>query len=159
MIPAITLWEPWASLVAAGAKPYEFRSWPAPLRLWGKRIAVAAGARPVRVVELRELLAKLQGPHWRETALDPALAVPLLERALQAPKGMPCRAVVCTAVLGQPIRDAELSAALSLPHLNDSDRDEHSNWGWPLTEIRAVEPPCPAVGRQGFWEWDERLAA
>lgn len=30
---AITLWQPWASLVAVGAKKYETRSWPAPKSL------------------------------------------------------------------------------------------------------------------------------
>lgn len=44
--PTITLWQPWATLVAAGAKPFEFRAWPAPQRLWGRRVAGHTGTMP-----------------------------------------------------------------------------------------------------------------
>ena len=72
---------------------------------------------------------------------------------LCAPKSMPLGCVTCTAILGEPVRDEALSARLGVAIVNDSDRDEHSNWGWPLSEIRAVAPPVPAVGKQGFWQW------
>lgn len=91
MLPAITLWQPWATLIAAGAKPFEFRSWPAPRRLWGKRVAIHAGARPVRRDELQELLLRLRGQDARETGLLPQLATAVLERASTAPGGR-CRA-------------------------------------------------------------------
>ena len=42
---ALTLWQPWASLVIAGAKPYEFRSWSPPRWLIGQRIVIHAAAR------------------------------------------------------------------------------------------------------------------
>lgn len=152
-IPAITIWQPWATLIAEGAKPFEFRSWPAPQRYWNHRVAIHAGARPVRPAEVRELLVKLQSESARETGVHPAIAIPILERALQAPKGMPLSSVLCTASLGRPIRNAELSRALGVPTVNDSDRGEHSNWGWPLTAIRRVEPYAPARGSQGWWMW------
>ena len=56
--PTITLWQPWATLVAAGAKPFEFRHWAAPKRLWRQRVAIHAGARAVSKTEIRELLLK-----------------------------------------------------------------------------------------------------
>ena len=36
---AISLWQPWASLIAAGVKPYETRHWSPPRELIGQRIA------------------------------------------------------------------------------------------------------------------------
>ena len=45
---AITLHQPWASLIALGVKTVETRSWPAPTRLVGQRIAVHAGKRLIR---------------------------------------------------------------------------------------------------------------
>ena len=47
-MPALTLWQPWASLIAIGAKSIETRSWPAPAGLVGERIAIhaAANAKP-----------------------------------------------------------------------------------------------------------------
>lgn len=40
---AITLHQPWATLIAIGAKTIETRSWPAPRHLLGTRIAIHAG--------------------------------------------------------------------------------------------------------------------
>ena len=45
---AITLHQPWTSLIALGVKTVETRSWPAPARLVGKTIAIHAGKRVVR---------------------------------------------------------------------------------------------------------------
>lgn len=49
---AITLHQPWASLIACGAKPYETRSFPPPAGLIGRRIAIHAAARKVCLDEL-----------------------------------------------------------------------------------------------------------
>ena len=152
-MPAITLWQPWASLVAAGAKPFEFRSWPAPKRLIDKRVAIHASARPVKTAELQELMLKLEGPNRRETGLRPGPALDLLERAWNAKRWLPLSSVVCTVTLGQPIRNKELAARLGVAWTNDSDRDEHSNWGWPLTDVKRLEPMVPARGAQGWWLW------
>lgn len=39
---AISLWQPWASLIACGAKAFETRSWPPPPALIGQTIAIHA---------------------------------------------------------------------------------------------------------------------
>ena len=44
---ALTIWQPWASLIIAGAKPYEFRGWRAPRALIGQRIVIHAAARKI----------------------------------------------------------------------------------------------------------------
>lgn len=44
-MPVLTLWQPWASLVAVGVKSIETRSWAAPESLVGGRIAIHAAAR------------------------------------------------------------------------------------------------------------------
>ena len=54
---ALTIWQPWASLIIAGVKPYEFRGWYPPASIIGRRIAIHAGARPVRKAEIAELIA------------------------------------------------------------------------------------------------------
>jgi hypothetical protein len=84
------------------------------------------------------------------------LATPLLERVLAAPTILPLSSIVCLATIGSALRDAELAARLSLPQLvNDSDRDDHTNWGWPLNEIEVLEPFQPARGAQGWWNWTQ----
>jgi len=47
IMPAISLWQPWASFIAIGVKPYETRHWRAPPRLVGQRIAIHAAKHPV----------------------------------------------------------------------------------------------------------------
>ena len=140
---AITIWQPWASLISMGAKPYEFRRWAAPKSIVGQRIAIHAGARKMKRDEIQELLLSKQG-----TALDEDIARPYLEKVLTAPGSAPLSAVVCTAVLGRPRRATALFGGA------DSNRVDHHVWAWPLTEIEPC-PPYPARGAQGFWDWSE----
>jgi hypothetical protein len=146
--PAITVWQPWATLIAEGLKPYEFRSWPAPRSFWGRRVAIHAGARPVKLAEIQDLMRRIEYDGAHGQALEPA-AFDLLARARFDPQILPRSAVVCTAILGKPLSPQDVARTLS----NDSDRDAHFNWAWPLTDIERLEPPPPAVGRQGWWTW------
>lgn len=147
---ALTIWQPWASLIMAGVKPYEFRSWPAPKYVRGKRSAIHAGARPVRRTELQELILQLRSPEAYFTGLKPE-ALPLLEGWLQNPGRLPLSSILGTAVIGEPRRDAELLAEFGGPVM-DSDRAEHHNWAWPLSDIEHLEPFHPAKGALGFWD-------
>ena len=54
---AITIWQPWASLIACGAKKYETRSWPTKYR---GPIAIHAAAKEPRTLpqEVREALRR-----------------------------------------------------------------------------------------------------
>lgn len=144
---ALTVWQPWASLIAAGAKPFEWRKWPAPTRLHGERIAIHAGSRKVKPEEIRALLYDLERG---DTSLISWMAEPLLRRWLNAPRDLPLSSIICTAVVGPPIRAADLGSSA----VADSDRLDHTVWGWPLTQIEAVEPMVPARGAQGLWPWD-----
>lgn len=149
---ALTIWQPWASLIMAGAKPYEFRGWPAPRALRGARIAIHAGARPVRRAEIADLIVRLRSAEAWTTALRPEIALPLLERWHSTPALLPLSSILGMAVLGEPRRAHEIVEEFGA-RLNDSDRDQHSNWAWPLTAIEVLEPYQPAKGAQGFWEW------
>ncbi|MCA0027385.1 MULTISPECIES: ASCH domain-containing protein [unclassified Mesorhizobium] len=148
---AVTIWQPWATLIIAGVKPYEFRSWPAPGALRGQRIAIHAGARPVRKAELADLIIRLRSPDAWSTALKPE-ALAMLERWHSNPFALPLASIVGTAVLGQPVRAFDIVSEFGAK-LNDSDRDQHSNWAWPLTEIEPLKPIQPIKGLQGFWNW------
>jgi hypothetical protein len=151
--PAITIWQPWASLIAAGAKPYEWRGWRAPRRLVGKRIAIHAGARRVQTCELAQLLYELRYRHPDLTSLDVPRAVPLLDQWLTSPGSLPLSSVLCLATLGEPITAASYAEWHGGIRAADSDRVDHTKWGWPLTDIEAVQPFVPAKGRQGIWHW------
>lgn len=159
-IPALTVWQPWATLIAEGCKPFEFRGHAAPQKLVGQGIAIHAGARPMRRIEVANPANTLATDDWRQTGLtNRPKALDILElvwrgfRTRGRNESLPLSTVICTAVLGQPIRDEELAAKLGFSLVNDSDRDEHSNWGWPLTDVEPVIPMSPARGGRGFWRW------
>lgn len=149
---ALTIWQPWASLIAVGAKPYEFRSWPAPAFVRGERIAIHAGARAMKPREVDELLARLDTDRAWETCLRPELARPLLELAHSRPGMLPLSTVLCTARMGEPVNAYDIVQEFG-GGVNDSDRDDDANWAWPLTDIEVLTPPIEAKGAQGFWNW------
>lgn len=150
---AITIWQPWATLIVAGAKPYEFRGWPAPRALRGTRIAIHAGARQVRRDEIADLIMRLRGDEAWSTCLRKDSALPLLEKWLSSPGVLPLSSIIGTARLGEPINASKIVHEFGGP-VNDSNRAEHCNWAWPLSLIEPCTP-LPARGAQGFWDWRE----
>lgn len=151
-LPAITIWQPWATLIVEGAKPYEWRGWAAPSRFIGRRIAIHAGARPAKKSEIADLIYELRQNGREGTSLEPEIALPLLERWHTAPAMLPLSSVLCTAILGKPM-PAALWASRHGYSAADSDRIDHTKWAWPLTEIERLAPFVPAKGMQGFWTW------
>lgn len=151
-IPAITIWQPWASLILLGAKRYEFRGWRPPRSFERRRIAIHAGARPVRKPEVGELIVGLKlGDDVTHASLDAAIALPFLEKLTLNPGLAPLGVVLCTAVLGECKRADQ--TVMFGKFVNDSDRDQHFNFAWPLTDIEPLTPPVEARGAQGFWSF------
>ncbi|MCB2048538.1 MAG: ASCH domain-containing protein [Novosphingobium sp.] len=156
---ALTVWQPWASLIIAGAKPYEFRGWRAPRALVGQRIVIHAAARKMNRHELSDLFHLRQFRNvdntiklaWAETCLIAEKAQGVLNRALEG--GLPMSAGLGTVVLGEPRNGIDIAAEFGVPRANDSNRDEHANWGWPMLDIEAWPEPIPMRGAQGFWTW------
>ncbi|MFN7400336.1 MAG: ASCH domain-containing protein [Sandaracinobacter sp.] len=149
---ALTLWQPWASLVVFGAKPYEFRGWRPPVSLVGQRIVIHAGARKPQQREIDQLRRLLEagGRYAAQTCLTP------VEKALKVLswREWPLAAGLGTAVVGEPRSGAEIGADFgAINAVNDSDRHLHCNWGWPMLEIERWAQPFPMKGAQGLWTW------
>lgn len=164
---ALTVWQPWASLIAIGAKPYEFRSWEPPAWIVGQRIAIHAGKRPVRKTEVRALICNLDGRAFarERPALAKEIALPFLCRVLEgladeccfgADKiALPYSQIVCTAIVGVGKPGDVCAREFGIDVGNDSDREGQFNWGWPMIDIRTVMPPIPIRGAQGLWNAGE----
>jgi hypothetical protein len=147
---ALTIWQPWASLIMIGAKPYEFRKWDYRERdpsLEGQRIVIHAGARPMRPAEVLDIRKRVDD---RISSLIPEKAIPLIDRLLAAHKCqgvLPLAAALGTAILGRP---RNVAALFKGP---DSDRVDHHMFAWPLTDIRPFAEPVHMNGMQGFWRY------
>lgn len=146
---ALTVWQPWATLIILGAKPHEFRRWRAPAGHVGQRIVIHAGARPVRKAEALELLWAVNAGEG--TGLVRDTAGPLLERVLssKAPLELPTACGLGTALLGEPQRCTELFRN----QVFDSGRVDEHMWAWPMEAVERWDAPVPARGLQGFWRW------
>jgi activating signal cointegrator 1 len=130
-MPAVTLWQPWAGLVEIGAKQYETRPFKIPLRLLGRRVAIHAAARACFIDLDQDVLDDIEDAfgrsgwnHW-------------------LPRGV----IVATAILAESIPAEKVKP--------DSFGDyTPGRWAWRLEDVRSVDPPIPAKGRQRVgWEW------
>lgn len=149
---ALTLWQPWASLIMIGAKPYEFRKWnftdkPHLAKLVGQRIVIHAGARPPKKGELEDIIARIDDG---ESALVAGIARPFIERVLKDEKKLSLAAALGTAAIGQPQRSFDLFKHI----VADSDRLDQQMYAWPVSDVQAFPSPVPASGAQGFWNWN-----
>ncbi len=157
---ALTVWQPWASLIIAGAKPYEFRTWDFASRfprLVNARVAIHAASRRIDMYEVTDILGRIDDG---TSSLDVSIAKPILERVIREvgrdrkALPLPCAAVLGTAVIGKPVRCTELFAGKIEADLIDPEK-----WAWPLTDIVRFDAPVDYRGAQGFWEFPEALAA
>jgi hypothetical protein len=156
-LKALTIYQPWASLIMIGAKPYEFRRWDYRTRAWsleGQRIVIHASARPIRPAEIEDIIGRMND---RISSLRAEIALPLLERIRAAHK---CRGVVeLSAGLGTAVLEEPRKVDRLFNSPADSDRIDHHMWAWPLTNIRPFPAPVPCRGAQGFWEWPMKAEA
>lgn len=146
---ALTIWQPWASLIMIGAKPWEWRGWALPKYMIDREMVIHAGARPVRPAEIAELIEDLM---HGDTSLISDVALPLLRDTARA--SYPLSAGLGTVILRAPIPAGVWAAEHDKSGL-DSDRVDHSKWAWPVTDIKPFARPVPCRGAQGFWNYPE----
>ena len=155
---ALTLTQPWASLVACGAKRIETRSWRTPSR--GLLAIHAARGFPADARDLtyarivrQALASSFSGIDW---PLD---------------KALPLGSVIATARLISclPTRELQKNRLIEVAPeacCEDFDLDERERsfgnydigrWAWLLADIKALATPVPAKGALGLWEWNPEL--
>jgi hypothetical protein len=137
---ALSLWQPWASLIAIGAKQIETRCWPPPPALIGERVAIHAGKCKDWLWQAEEdtfLRALKQGYDQGRLAL--------------VDNELPLGALVCTAVL----REAVVMTPDWIAELRDRNPDEHAfglyqpdRHAWLWEDIQPLPEPVPLRGRQ-----------
>ena len=132
-VKAITLHQPWASLVAKGAKTVETRSWQPPEGLIGQRIAIHAGKQQAGSTSEEFELAVMGhlGVNWRDE--------------------LPAGAVVATALLAEAVQTA--GDGKDAPTREEALFGNYAagRWMWQLRNVKLVEPPVLATGRQRVW--------
>ncbi|PWC98020.1 ASCH domain-containing protein [Azospirillum sp. TSO5] len=135
---AISLWQPWASLIFAGRKRFETRGYDYPNNLHGSVIAIHAAKKVV--------------PSWM--AGDAVCKICMKEFGGFYQSELPHGYVLGTARLVASWPTAgELAPAVS------DDERAVGNWfpgrfAWELADITPLPEPIPAKGKQGWWNWE-----
>ena len=144
-LPAVTLWQPYAELVAARVKRYETRTWAPPAETIGRRLAVHAAAKNPR-----------SGQH----AIDAAPATALVDPHRRS--NLELGAVVATATLSGAweIRKAHEREDGTTVIIGDDITDivptstgdyTPGRWVWHLTLVDRLDDPIYRRGGQRIW--------
>jgi activating signal cointegrator 1 len=132
--PALTIYQPWASLIAYGFKEFETRGWPAPQKYVGQLIAIHAAKQWTNQEQRWLKVYKQKFPEIGD---------------LPVPRG--CIIAMCRLIEVVP-------ADLLRDTVNPRERsmggyEEAGRYGWRLAVVKRAEPPIPAQGKQGIWLW------
>lgn len=181
-VRALTIRQPWASLIATGAKTIETRSWSTD---WRGRLLIHAGAWvPPEGMEVGRYAVE----RWRDTPGKPCLVT---DEDHARPDPLPLGAVVAVATLSDcwPISCSYAEGTTSevydrLVGVDAQDPTDHDRgvtilgagpswfadrtsdyplgdftpgrYAWLLTDVRPIDP-VPAKGKQGLWKPDADL--
>lgn len=133
---ALTLTQPWATLVAIGAKKIETRSWSTTYR--GPLAIHSSKTFPKWAMEL--------------IAHDDYIAQALGGAGYTIDR-LPCGFVLCTVRLSS-IHLITRSSWPSFPELAFGDYTP-GRWAWRLADLKPLEQPVEATGRLGLWDWQK----
>lgn len=147
-LPAITLWQPWASLLIQGIKIHETRSWAPPGELIGHRFLIHAAARVPRPSsdwseDLCDVLKRVDVPMPFGAALGTARLVRAFEMATCAP---------------DMFASDDLYLGQYGGYYQPESRDDHAcgswyvgRWAWRFTDPRPFAEPIRMRGYQRIW--------
>lgn len=138
---ALPLWQPWASLVAVGAKRVETRGYPP------RRIGLTAGQRiAIHATKTPEHLWFCHLEHFRDHVAIPG--------------ALPLGAVIATCTLARASEITSESSAL----LQERNPAEFAfgdytpgRWAWVLTNVVELLTPLPWRGSQGAFDVPDEL--
>jgi len=153
---ALTLTQPWATLVSIGAKKWETRSW---LTNYRGPIAIHAAKGLGLVGGISGLVALCQTEPFREV-LYPVFGYPKGEALVNA-RSLPLGAVIAIVNLTEIQRtrsrwnasEKEVNAGI-VGQFEWAFGDYSSfRFAWRLENVRRLPEPIPAKGALGLWQW------
>lgn len=137
----LSLWEPWATLIARGDKHIETRSW---FTSYRGPLAIQS-AKSTKLLHMWEAL-------WYE-AND---GIPGCAPA--TPATWPHGRVIAVATLFDCVPTVPLADVLSMKERAFGDYTI-GRFAWLLKDVRVLSTPIPTRGYQGLWDLDPEVAA
>ena len=158
---AITLWQPWASLIAQGHKQIETRSWRPPLSAIRQPIAIHAAKRLVKPndvdEEARRKVEQLMGWDWYLTSISygAVVATATLKAAIKiSPSAYDDYELIVINEVKKTVAERTGTVIDFPPHEHLFGDFTPGRWLWILTDVQPVDPPQPARGKEGIWQWE-----
>jgi len=136
---AITIHQPWASLIASGAKRYETRSWKTNHR---GRLAIHAG--------------KVWSDDHQAFVDDLRDKFPRFHVLQNLPSDLPLGAIICVCDLVDCIPVEQIRDQLSPLELELGDYSD-GRYAWELKVVKVAPEPIPMAGKQGLWTWEYEM--
>lgn len=149
---AITVLQPWALLLACGAKKIETRSWTTKYR---GPIAIHAGKKDPHdiMVSLPQSRVIYNSLYEKLGIKSGALSKMAVGSVIAIAELVDCLKIIDTRLDGSPVFN-EYYPVLSKNEIAFGDYTP-GRYAWILANIRPITP-VPAKGRQRLWEWDEK---
>jgi hypothetical protein len=148
---ALTIWQPWASLLAHGIKAYETRSWAPPRDLMGERIAIHAG-KTDRGLDIYAASCALDHATCERTA-----ALHHLRAAHGGLDDLPRGVILATATLAFAVETNGPIGSAVLPPERALGDWRPGRWAWRLVDAVVLARPIRCPGQQGLWDVDDAL--
>lgn len=156
---ALTLTQPWATLVAIGAKRIETRSWATKYR-GPLAIHAAKGIKEMHYSLCRTV------PFY--TALSAVMPVNPVSLYWYAPLTLgaivaTCNLIACGEIKTDAIYDMGYStqeAIWGIPQGNELAFGDYTpgRFAWFLTDVKMLPEPIPYKGARRLWEWDGAIS-
>ena len=146
VIKAVTIIQPWASLITLGEKQIETRSWPANYK---GPLAIHAGKK----IDL-------------EACRNPRIKALLEKHGITIPERLPTGCVLsnCKLIECVQMQSGNNKHCVEVPGYKLSDQEYElgyyspGRWGWILANIVKPPRPIPARGMQRLWNFDTAKA-
>ena len=143
----ISLWQPWASAIAAGLKTIETRSWPTKYR---GQLAIHAAKRDTQE-EKDFWLDNVLESDFRELYGHAFLTV-----GIQKYSDLPHGAIVAICEIYSCLpTEALVGGEIANEVEKEGGNFSPLRYGWQLRNIEPLAIPVPCIGRQGFFDWDQ----
>lgn len=144
---AITIHQPWATLIVLGEKQFETRSWPTKYR---GPIAIHAARKVDKEMCLEETFRSVLAKHGYTADNLPTGAVVAIANLNE------CWSIGEDYQSGMPVLFNGEGGATKRVSLQEDSFGYFSDgrYAWEVAEVRRIDP-VPAKGQQGLWNWRE----